>query len=245
MSTDQTTRAKIIIVFLMIYTLPARSRATRRTWSKRRVPTLPGSSAMCISTWPGHCSRRRQSSRQRWSRPPSGSWYRRARRNGSGRISVGGVDHAVRFTAADPTVRTQVDEAHRAKYGRYSNLVRPMISDSVAETTLQLQPTISWKDTYPMKATMLDGPGDVRVENRPIRWVKPTDPSSASSAACAWGAPKPPTPRSFRLPTKETPSGWRDLTRDLLTPRPRSAICSASTTVQASLRGCSRRLTPH
>jgi hypothetical protein len=76
-------------------------------------------------------------------RGPSGSWYRRARRNGSGRISVGGVDHSVRFTAADPTVRTQVDEAYRAKYGRYSSLVRPMISDTVAETTLQLQPTIS------------------------------------------------------------------------------------------------------
>jgi hypothetical protein len=76
-------------------------------------------------------------------RGPSGSWYRRARRNDSGRISVGGVDHAVRFTAADPTVRTQVDEAYRAKYGRYSSLIRPLISDSVAETTLQLQPTIS------------------------------------------------------------------------------------------------------
>ena len=40
-------------------------------------------------------------------------------------------------------VRTQVDEAYRAKYGRYSSLVRPMISDTVAETTLQLQPTNS------------------------------------------------------------------------------------------------------
>jgi hypothetical protein len=76
-------------------------------------------------------------------RGPSGSWYRRARRNSSGRISVGGVEHAVRFTAADPTVRTQVDEAYRAKYGRYSSLVRPMISDTVAQTTLQLQPTNS------------------------------------------------------------------------------------------------------
>ena len=76
-------------------------------------------------------------------RGPSGSWYRRARRNGRGRISVGGVDHAVRFTAADPTVRTQVDEAYRAKYGRYRSLVQPMISDTVAETTLQLQPSIS------------------------------------------------------------------------------------------------------
>jgi hypothetical protein len=76
-------------------------------------------------------------------RGPSGSWYRRARRNGSGLIRVGGVDHAVRFTVADPGVRTQVDEAYRAKYGRYGSLVRPMISDTVADTTLQLKPTIS------------------------------------------------------------------------------------------------------
>jgi hypothetical protein len=76
-------------------------------------------------------------------RGPSGSWYRCPRRNGSGRISVGGVDHAVRFTVADPGVRTQVDEAYRAKYGRYGSLVRPMISDTVADTTLQLQPTNS------------------------------------------------------------------------------------------------------
>jgi hypothetical protein len=74
-------------------------------------------------------------------RGPSGSWYRRARRNGSGRIRVGGVDYAVRFTAADPGVRTQVDEVYLDKYGRYgSSLVRPMVSDTVAETTLQLQP---------------------------------------------------------------------------------------------------------
>jgi hypothetical protein len=45
-------------------------------------------------------------------RGPSDSWYRRARRNGSGRLSVGGVDQAVRFIAADPTVRMQVDEAY-------------------------------------------------------------------------------------------------------------------------------------
>ena len=64
-------------------------------------------------------------------------------RNGSGQIRVGDVDHAVRFIAADADVRTQVDEAYRAKYGRYGSLVRPMISDTVAETTLQLQPTIS------------------------------------------------------------------------------------------------------
>jgi hypothetical protein len=77
-------------------------------------------------------------------RGPSGSWYRRARRNGSGQIRVGGVDHAIRFSVADPGVRTQVDEAYRAKYGRYgSSYIGPMISDTVAETTLQLQPTIS------------------------------------------------------------------------------------------------------
>jgi hypothetical protein len=77
-------------------------------------------------------------------RGPSGSWYRRARRNGSGRIRVGGIDRAVRFTAVDAGVRAKVDEAYSAKYGRYSSsLVRPMISDTVAETTLQLQPTTS------------------------------------------------------------------------------------------------------
>jgi hypothetical protein len=75
-------------------------------------------------------------------RGPSGSWYRRARRNRSGRIRVGGIDRAVRFTAADAGVRAKVDEAYSAKYGRYSSsLVRPMISDAVAETTLKLQPT--------------------------------------------------------------------------------------------------------
>jgi|SoimicmetaTmtHPB_FD_contig_51_1037546_length_595_multi_1_in_0_out_0_2 hypothetical protein len=37
-----------------------------------------------------------------------------------------------------------------------------------------------------METTMLDGPGDGRVENRPHQMIlKPTDPSSASSAACA------------------------------------------------------------
>jgi hypothetical protein len=50
----------------------------------------------------------------------------------------------IRFTAADPAVRPQVDEAYRANCGRYgSSYVRRMISDNVAETTLQLQPTIS------------------------------------------------------------------------------------------------------
>jgi hypothetical protein len=34
-----------------------------------------------------------------------------------------------------------VSAAYRAKYGRYgSSLVRPMISDTIAETTLQLEP---------------------------------------------------------------------------------------------------------
>lgn len=75
-------------------------------------------------------------------RGPSGGWYRRARRNGRGRIGVRGVDRTVRFTAAEPTLRAQADEAYRAKYGRYgASYLRPMTSDFVAGTTLQLQPT--------------------------------------------------------------------------------------------------------
>jgi Uncharacterized protein conserved in bacteria (DUF2255) len=57
---------------------------------------------------------------------------------------VAGVDHTIRFTAADSAVRPQVDEAYRAKYGWYgSSYVRRIISDNIAETTLHLQPTIS------------------------------------------------------------------------------------------------------
>jgi hypothetical protein len=75
-------------------------------------------------------------------RGPSGGWYRRARVSGNGRIRSGGDEFRVRFSAvAAPELRAQIDEAYRVKYGHYgSSLVTTMTSDSVAATTLQLQP---------------------------------------------------------------------------------------------------------
>jgi hypothetical protein len=75
-------------------------------------------------------------------RGPSGGWYRRARGNGTGRIRSDGEEFRVRFSeVAGPVLRAQIDEAYRAKYGRYgSSYVTPMASDSAAETTLQLEP---------------------------------------------------------------------------------------------------------
>jgi hypothetical protein len=75
-------------------------------------------------------------------RGPSGGWYRRARFSGSGRIRSGRDEFRVRFSeVAAPELRAQIDEAYRVKYGRYgSSYVTPMTSDSVAETTLQLEP---------------------------------------------------------------------------------------------------------
>ena len=72
-------------------------------------------------------------------RGPSGSWYRRARNTGHGRIRVARTERTVVFATADPSTRPVVDDAYRAKYGRYgSSYITPMTSDSVAGTTLRL-----------------------------------------------------------------------------------------------------------
>jgi hypothetical protein len=75
-------------------------------------------------------------------RGASGGWHRRARSSRNGRIRSGGEEFRVRFSeVAAPELRTKIDEAYRVKYGRYgSRYVTPMTSDSVAETTLQLEP---------------------------------------------------------------------------------------------------------
>jgi hypothetical protein len=87
-----------------------------------------------------------------------------------------------------------------------------------------------------MKATMLDGPGDVRVENRPHPMIlKPTDPSSASSAACARGAPEPSTAPELPASDKETLSGWQDLNSRPFDPQTSAARPSTSTDVRFPL----------
>ena len=74
-------------------------------------------------------------------RGSSGGWYRRAHGNGHGRIRSSREEFRVRFReVARPELRAQIDEAYRVKYGRYGkSLVTSMTSDSVAQTTLQLE----------------------------------------------------------------------------------------------------------
>jgi hypothetical protein len=75
-------------------------------------------------------------------RGPSGGWYRLARFSRNGRIRAGRDEFRVRFSeVAAPELRAQIDEAYRVKYGRYgSRYVTAMTSDSVAETTLRMEP---------------------------------------------------------------------------------------------------------
>ena len=64
-------------------------------------------------------------------RGPTGNWYRRARNTGHGRIRVARTERTVVFTTADPSTRAAVDDAYRAKYGRYgSSDITPMTSST-------------------------------------------------------------------------------------------------------------------
>jgi hypothetical protein len=70
-----------------------------------------------------------------------GAWYRHATRRARGRVRAGGVDYDVGFVQATDVPATAVDDAYRAKYGRYAGShLDPMVSDRAAATTLQLIP---------------------------------------------------------------------------------------------------------
>ena len=74
-------------------------------------------------------------------RGPDGVWFGAARAHREGRISAGGVEKDVTFEeVSDPGLNDQVDDAYRAKYGRYPQYVEPMVSAEVRSTTLRLVP---------------------------------------------------------------------------------------------------------
>jgi hypothetical protein len=71
----------------------------------------------------------------------AGVWYHGAQAVKDGRISAGGVTKDVIFEAeSDPALNDQVDAAYRAKYGRYSQYVPPMLTPEVRATTIKLLP---------------------------------------------------------------------------------------------------------
>ncbi|MEU1664015.1 DUF2255 family protein [Streptomyces sparsogenes] len=74
-------------------------------------------------------------------RGAAGTWWNTARASRTGHISAGGVEADVTFTpVGDPVVNDRVDGAYRAKYGRYSGYVEPMVAEPARATTLRLSP---------------------------------------------------------------------------------------------------------
>lgn len=73
-------------------------------------------------------------------RGTGGSWYRMARATHEGHISAGGVDRDVSLAEVGDDVDDAIDAAYRAKYGRYSGYVEPMIAPQARATTLKLVP---------------------------------------------------------------------------------------------------------
>jgi hypothetical protein len=73
-------------------------------------------------------------------RGPDGAWYRHATRLSRGRIRADGIEREVTFAPA-ATIGTAVDQAYRAKYGRYAgSYLDPMLTARATATTLRLLP---------------------------------------------------------------------------------------------------------
>ena len=70
-----------------------------------------------------------------------GAWFRSATRAPEGAIRVAGTATNVTFDVAAPTeLRTDIDAAYRAKYGRYGDAyLLPRVSDSAAAATVRLR----------------------------------------------------------------------------------------------------------
>jgi hypothetical protein len=70
-------------------------------------------------------------------------WFGHVLRSGRARIRVPGVEAAViveHVGDGTPPLRSAVDAAYRAKYGRYGSSVGPMVAAAAVSTTLRLDP---------------------------------------------------------------------------------------------------------
>jgi hypothetical protein len=71
-----------------------------------------------------------------------GRWFQRAQRSRQGRIRAGGIERDVTFEDEQDAHRHQaIDDAYRAKYGRYGDAyIRPMLGPDAVSTTFRLVP---------------------------------------------------------------------------------------------------------
>jgi hypothetical protein len=70
---------------------------------------------------------------------PAGSWFGQVTGYPYARVQGAGRDLRVRLVPADPDLRTEVDRAYWAKYGR-GGFGAAMTTDDAAATTLRLDP---------------------------------------------------------------------------------------------------------
>lgn len=74
-------------------------------------------------------------------RGKSGTWYRHARKQPSGRIRAARTERDVTFKPLDGGPDDAIDQAYRAKYGRYGDTyVTPMTGPDARVATLRLDP---------------------------------------------------------------------------------------------------------
>jgi hypothetical protein len=71
---------------------------------------------------------------------PSATWYRAAKRRGTGRISSGGVERRVQFLDPEGDVEDAIDRAYRDKYGASSSASQRITAPLARETTIRLTP---------------------------------------------------------------------------------------------------------
>ena len=73
---------------------------------------------------------------------PGTGWHRVARRSRAGRIRAGGVERDVTMedVEADGALADRLDDAYRAKYGRYGRIVDTTTSADARALTLRLVP---------------------------------------------------------------------------------------------------------
>ncbi len=72
---------------------------------------------------------------------PDNGWFRRAKASGTGRVRVGSVERDVRFEVPDDDVHAPLDDAYRAKYGKYDKqIVATVVGPAVVGATLRAVP---------------------------------------------------------------------------------------------------------
>jgi hypothetical protein len=69
----------------------------------------------------------------------SASWFRAAQACHEGRIRVAGVEQDVTFVEIDDR-NDEIDDAYRAKYGRYPSIVPHIVNAQARAATLKLVP---------------------------------------------------------------------------------------------------------